>query len=87
MTFPPDILVKTLGSTLALEQSTNARLTKDLAEARELLRNLVTAATSEALSSGNDGEAAHADAALQSAIAAAQAALGTPAPVTTQGGE
>jgi hypothetical protein len=87
MTVPPDILAATLASTLKLEQSINARLTRELAEARDLLRRLVNAATSEGLTSGNDREAAQADAALVSAIAEAQAHLNPHAPATTQGGE
>lgn len=38
MTVPPDILERTTLSSLKLEQATNARLTKELAEAHELLR-------------------------------------------------
>ena len=38
MTVPPDILDRTVLSTLKLEQATNARLRADQAESRELLR-------------------------------------------------
>lgn len=38
MTVPPAVLAVTLASTLKLEQSVSARLTCELADARELLR-------------------------------------------------
>ncbi len=86
MTVPPDILAATLASSLKLEQSTSARLAKELAEAQRLLRNLIHAATSEGLTSGNDREAAQADAALAAALDAARAYL-NPGQPTMQGRE
>jgi hypothetical protein len=70
MTVPPDILNASLLSTLKLEQSVSARLTQQLAEARELLRQ--AAADMRAMGHIESAERI-------------EAHLGIAKPVTTQG--
>ncbi|MBS7789248.1 hypothetical protein KTR66_04545 [Roseococcus sp. SDR] len=85
MTVPHDILERTTLSSLRLEQSTNARLTKELAAARELLRQVAAEHRSieQTPFAQQHPLVAQAHAALADRI---KAFLALPAPVTTQGG-
>lgn len=72
MTVPPDILDNALLSTLKLEQAVSARLTQQLAEARELLRQSAAYMRAMGHIEGAERIEQH---------------LGIAKPVTTQGGE
>jgi hypothetical protein len=72
MTVPPDILDNALLSTLKLEQAVSARLTQQLADARELLRQVAA-----------DLRASGMNRLMAERI---EAHLAQPTPTTTQGG-